>query len=27
VHSLFQKLNVNGRAQAVSRGHMLAYLG
>jgi len=26
VQSLFQKLKVNGRAQAVSRGHMLAYL-
>ena len=27
VQSLFHKLKVNGRAQAVSRGHMLAYLG
>jgi LuxR family transcriptional regulator, quorum-sensing system regulator SdiA len=27
VQSLFQKLKVNCRAQAVSRGHMLAYLG
>jgi DNA-binding CsgD family transcriptional regulator len=27
VQSLFQKLKVNGRAHAVSRGHMLAYLG
>jgi ATP/maltotriose-dependent transcriptional regulator MalT len=27
VQGLFHKLKVNGRAQAVSRGHMLAYLG
>jgi DNA-binding CsgD family transcriptional regulator len=27
VQSLFQKLRVHGRAQAVSRGHVLAYLG
>jgi DNA-binding CsgD family transcriptional regulator len=27
IQSLFQKLNVNGRAQAVSRGHVLSYLG
>jgi DNA-binding CsgD family transcriptional regulator len=27
VQSLFHKLRVNGRAQAVSRGHVLAYLG
>ncbi len=27
VQGLFQKLKVNGRAQAVARGHMLAYLG
>ena len=27
IHSLFQKLQVTDRAQAVSRGHLLAYLG
>jgi len=27
VHALFHKLQVNGRAQAVARGHTLAYLG
>ncbi len=27
IQSLFQKLRVHGRAQAVSRGHVLAYLG
>lgn len=27
IQSLFQKLRVRGRAQAVSRGHVLAYLG
>ncbi len=27
IQSLFQKLRVTGRAQAVSRGHVLAYLG
>ncbi len=27
IQSLFQKLRVSGRAQAVSRGHVLAYLG
>jgi len=27
IHRLFQKLQVSGRAQAVSRGHLLAYLG
>jgi DNA-binding CsgD family transcriptional regulator len=27
VRALFQKLQVNGRAQAVARGHVLAYLG
>ncbi len=27
IQSLFQKLNVGGRAQAVARGHMLSYLG
>jgi ATP/maltotriose-dependent transcriptional regulator MalT len=27
IHSLFRKLQVTDRAQAVSRGHLLAYLG
>ena len=27
IHALFNKLQVNGRAQAVARGHTLAYLG